>query len=166
MKMAAAKLADHESIDDDHMAWLASLPAAVVVTECHGGARRIVTHAGLLPDWGLRQPTKALIRNRYIKRVGVSDRWNPEKFGPGFTQPPGTVLWDEVYADAPRVIYGHIVHGEESPRILNNCYGIDTGCCFGGRLTAYVEDLATGEVTFMQEQADRVYFARGVADDG
>ena len=42
------------------------------------------------------------------------------------------------------------------------CYAIDTGCCFGGRLTALVTtDDKPGDWDIVQVQANKVYFPRG-----
>jgi len=43
--------------------------------------------------------------------------------------------WTDHYAGEKPVIYGHTVTGP-LPRIINNTYGIDTGACHGGYLTA------------------------------
>ena len=42
--------------------------------------------------------------------------------------------WAEEYAGQATVVHGHVVH--EEPRELNNVIAIDTGCVFGGDLTA------------------------------
>jgi serine/threonine protein phosphatase 1 len=44
-------------------------------------------------------------------------------------------FWYEHYTGSKPVIYGHQVIGD-SPKIVNNTYGIDTGCCHGHYLTA------------------------------
>lgn len=43
--------------------------------------------------------------------------------------------WNDFYNDTKPIIYGHHVVGE-SPKIKNNTYGIDTGACHAGKLTA------------------------------
>ncbi len=45
------------------------------------------------------------------------------------------VYWNEHYTGTKPVIYGHHVTGD-MPKIHNNTYGIDTGCCHSGFLTA------------------------------
>ena len=70
--------------------------------------------------------------------------------------PPGTVWWAERWAGPKNVVYGHAVHSLERPRVDRNaagaeCWGIDTGCCFGGRLTALV--LETREVLQVNARA-------------
>ena len=43
--------------------------------------------------------------------------------------------WQTFYKGEKPIIYGHHVVGEE-PKVMNNTYGIDTGACHGGMLTA------------------------------
>jgi len=43
--------------------------------------------------------------------------------------------WSDYYTGKKPIIYGHHVVGE-IPKIKNNTYGIDTGACHGGMLTA------------------------------
>ena len=43
--------------------------------------------------------------------------------------------WSDHYQGEKPIIYGHHVVGD-FPRVQNNTYGIDTGCCHGGFLTA------------------------------
>lgn len=43
--------------------------------------------------------------------------------------------WSEYYKGGKPIIYGHLVVGD-FPKVKNNTYGIDTGACRGGFLTA------------------------------
>lgn len=126
---------------DRDLAWMAKLPGVIELDPAFGPGftSRIMTHAGIIAGLEYRQPTSGLIRNRYVLQH-ADGVWKPVGLGPDLTQPGGSRLWDEFWNRQDRVIYGHIVHSLTSPRVHNNCYGIDTGCCFGGRLTAYVED--------------------------
>lgn len=68
-------------------------------------------------------------------------------------------FWTENWYGPESVVYGHNVHSYEDPLITEvapgvTCYGLDTGCCFGGRLTALI--LETKEV--VQVQAKKVYY--------
>lgn len=170
MKMRRYALDDHNKMSDDLLKWLAELPAVVGVDMAQDDLAkrlnheprvpgiRLITHAGLVEGWLFNQPTKALIRNRYLiknadgKWEATGDNWVDNRY----VRPEGSILWDEAWA-GPRVIYGHIVYDE--PRINNDCYGIDTGAVFGGRLTAYVETLATGDVELVSVDAERQYFS-------
>lgn len=47
----------------------------------------------------------------------------------------GEAYWVNHYKGKKTIIYGHHVVGEH-PKIENNTYGLDTGACHGGKLTA------------------------------
>jgi protein phosphatase len=55
---------------------------------------------------------------------------------------------------APLIVYGHVVVDE--PGFINNTVDVDTGCCFGGRMTA----LRYPERAFMHVPAQHVYAER------
>lgn len=59
--------------------------------------------------------------------------------------------WYEYYTGDKLVIYGH--WAAEWLRVRKNTIWLDTGCCFGGALTAYC--LETGE--YSQVRANKVY---------
>jgi serine/threonine protein phosphatase 1 len=46
--------------------------------------------------------------------------------------------WSEIYTGSKPVIFGHHVVGDEPLIIDRQVYGIDTGACHGGRLTAVI----------------------------
>jgi diadenosine tetraphosphatase ApaH/serine/threonine PP2A family protein phosphatase len=120
-----------------------------------GRSPTTVTHAGLLAS-GWRQPVRGLIRNRFVDKDG-----RPLPLSADNSTPEGAQPWDCLHDPARgRVVYGHNVWSLEEPRVNNDCYGIDTGACFGGRLTGYIEDLATGAVEFVQVQARKAYSER------
>lgn len=56
------------------------------------------------------------------------DRYLEKKYAPD-------TYWNEYYQGEKPIIYGHHVIGD-TPKIANNTYGIDTGCCHGRFLTA------------------------------
>lgn len=59
--------------------------------------------------------------------------------------------WASLYSGDKFIVYGHTpVH---EPRILHNAFNIDTGCVFGGRLTA----LNYPELTVTQVQSNMPY---------
>lgn len=71
----------------------------------------------------------------------------------------GARFWTDFWHGPESIVYGHNVHSYEEPLITEiypdvKCYGLDTGCVFGGRLTAMI--LETKEI--IQVQAKKVYF--------
>src|SRR5690625_3481265 len=62
--------------------------------------------------------------------------------------------WAQEYDGDAWVVYGHTV--VDAPRIVNKTVNIDTGCVFGGQLTAY----RYPEHTTLSMQANKVYAKR------
>lgn len=147
------KLAQHASLSDDDVAWMAALPVTVDL-----GQGWVGVHAGFEPGVPMeRQTADRMTRIRYVER-GTS-KFVP--LGEDFSQPPGTAYWAELYDGARSVAYGHCVHSlteprQDEPRPGVFCVGLDTGCVFGGRLTAMVMEPGT-RPRFVQVQARREY---------
>jgi serine/threonine protein phosphatase 1 len=95
----------------------------------------LVVHAGIRPGVPLERQTRSDLVN--IKSVG------PDPTGP---------MWWESYHDPRRIIFGH--HVFRDPLVLPNAIGIDTGCVYGGSLTALT--LETG--TFTSVRAAETYY--------
>jgi bis(5'-nucleosyl)-tetraphosphatase (symmetrical) len=77
----------------------------------------------------------------------------------GGKEAAGAHFWTEYWYGPESVVYGHNVHSLSDPRIEEVCpgvfcYGLDTGCCFGGRLSAMI--LETKEI--VQVQAKQTYY--------
>lgn len=103
--------------------WLLSLPCII---ETHDF---ILVHGGIHPDYGVDTPTEiATLLREYNGKP-----------------------WYEDYIKTKPVIYGH--WAVDGLRIRPNTIGLDTGCCFGGYLTAYI--LETKEL--VQIRANMVY---------
>jgi bis(5'-nucleosyl)-tetraphosphatase (symmetrical) len=66
----------------------------------------------------------------------------PTKFTTSFDQPEGSVAWQWVWPGPQNVIYGHDAQRSGQVRVDDRgsyvCFGIDTGCCFGENLSAFV----------------------------
>jgi protein phosphatase len=88
------------------------------------GGRLVAAHAGLKEDMHGRQTSKVLHFCLYGETTGEID-----EFGL-----PVRYHWAADYRGRAMVVYGHTPVQE--PEWLNNTLCIDTGCVFGGKLTA------------------------------
>jgi polynucleotide kinase-phosphatase len=84
----------------------------------------VVAHAGLKEDMQGRASGRVRDFALYGETTGETDEF-------GF---PVRLDWAQNYRGRALVVYGHVAVAE--PRWLNNTVNIDTGCAFGGRLTA------------------------------
>jgi protein phosphatase len=87
--------------------------------------RLVVSHAGLKEAWHGRSSGRVREFCLYGETVGETD-----EFGL-----PVRLDWAKEYRGKALVVYGHVPSRE--PRFLNNTVCIDTGCVFGGSLSAY-----------------------------
>jgi diadenosine tetraphosphatase ApaH/serine/threonine PP2A family protein phosphatase len=130
---------------------MAELPAAIKWENF------IFTHAGVIPGLMFNQPLKGFIRNRYIEpRDGkwiFSASWQGEDGD--WKHMPQAVHWSEAYNGNETIVYGH--EPRKDIHTVNKTIGIDTGCCFNGKLSAMIIDKETKEYTFEQVQAKQVY---------
>lgn len=109
-----------ELCDDD---W-AFLDATPLFCELPGHNLWIV-HAGVLPGLTLdQQPRRALLTMRSIGELGEP------------LVRAGSVPWGCRYLGPSHVVFGH--HAQPRPQLHPYATGIDTGCVYGGALTAMV----------------------------
>lgn len=97
----------------------------------------LVVHAGIRPDVALHSQT-------------TEDLTELRSLGPDRTARDGTPWYSE-YSGEKVVLFGHWPAPE--PRWGKNAIGLDTGCVYGNKLTAYI--LETGE--FKSVPARRTY---------
>lgn len=114
-----------------HMKWISQLPSYVDLGE------HIVVHAGLRPGVSIRRQSRRDLA--FLRTL----EGRPESRG-------GTP-WFERYRGRKIAIFGHWVF--DRPLIRPHAIGIDTGCVYGGSLTAFV--LPDGLV--LQVRARRKY---------
>lgn len=121
----------------------------------------VVVHAGVKPGISIsNQEKNDLITLRYVdSQQNFISLKKIYKFG---KEAMNAHFWTEFWQGPESIIYGHNVHSmtdplieEVSPGVI--CYGLDTGCCFGGRLSAMI--LETKEI--IQIQAKRTYYQPG-----
>ena len=147
------RLKEWESQGESNRKWLETLP---VFTEPLPGW--LAVHAGFEADKPLsEQKPDKMMRVRFLDPV--TGKMKPYVEGT-LDQPVDSVMWMEMWSGPQNVVYGHAVHSLDAPRVdrINGveCWGIDTGCVFGGHLTAL--ELETRQV--FQVKAARAYSER------
>jgi Calcineurin-like phosphoesterase len=136
--VAAAELSDRERrlldnpwlratadvIDDEGWALLHALPLWLSLDD----PELLVVHAGLVPGVALEaQKEEHLLFLRAIEDDGT----------PTKARDVGTP-WGALYQGPPHVVFGH--YAQAQPQLHPWATGLDTGCVYGGALTALVLD--------------------------
>ena len=102
--------------DDRYFLYLASLPFLINL------GSHVVVHAGVRPGIPLdKQSSDDLVELRTLGEDRTSREGIP---------------WYEAYEGPATVMFGHWPAPE--PRLARHAIGLDTGCVYGGQLTAYV----------------------------
>jgi len=84
-----------------------------------------IIHAGLVPGLAIeKQEAKTLLTVRSISAEGEP------------LSRPASVGWASLYVGSPHIVFGH--HAQREPQLQPYATGIDTGCVYGGYLTAAV----------------------------
>ncbi len=107
------------------------------------GGRLCVAHAGLKPEFIGRDSGAVRSFALYGDTTGESDAFGD----------PVRLDWAQDYRGAASLAYGHVAQLEAV--WVNNTICLDTGCCFGGKLTA----LRWPERELVSVPAARQYFA-------
>lgn len=145
-------------LNEEDIAFMRLLPSSIFIEQSNW----VIVHAGLVPNVSLaNQKRGTLTHIRYVdnnshKPVSLDENLNP---------PANSVYWTDVFAQNYNVAYGHNVHNLMFPNVKHNksyLVGIDTGCCFGGRLTAFVLPQQTNEPitqdNFVQIQSQKIHY--------
>jgi len=119
-RLGASHLAVLEALGDEDWAQLESLPLKIDVDE---HALRIV-HAGVVPgiSWENQDPRMVT----HLRSIG-SDGTPSDRHGR---------LWGTLYEGPPHVVFGH--NARLDVQLHPHATGLDTGCVYGGKLTALV----------------------------
>lgn len=151
------RINEWRSLTEAQIEWLNNSPPWLDL-----GNNWMAVHAGFEPRPYSEQKNDRVMRVRYVDTNGDMKGFSEDSMD----QPEGTVYWTEVWPGPHSVVYGHAVHSRRNPRIdarvlpdgsTIQCIGIDTGCCFGGRLTAMVFRTPVSEPEFVQVDAAKVY---------
>lgn len=129
--------------DEEYKAFKARCSKFLTGLESHlilDRATLVVAHAGMTADMAGRMGVRRFAL--YGETRGEFD---------GFTR-RAAPLWAQKHRAKTRVIYGHSAVPE--PKRINNTLNIDTGCVFGGKLTAF--RYPEGEAVFVE--AKETYF--------
>ncbi len=149
-----------EALSSEDVAWIRNLPLILRLSN-----NFVAVHGGFLPGVSLdKQPNDKIIRLRWVDAAGD---FVPLQDGT-LDMPDFACPWMDVWDGDHHVVYGHAVHGLKEPRIditVKNyvCVGLDTGCVYGGRLSAMILDedqTSYMEPKIVQVAAKRAYRAR------
>ncbi|WP_435358822.1 metallophosphoesterase family protein [Haloarchaeobius sp. DFWS5] len=113
-------------LEDDHCNWLASLPVAISWDDF------VVVHGGIDP----RKPLASHVPQDLMETGSLA--------GSGSGRP----YWWELYSGKQRVCFGHRVFS--SAFVSDHAIGLDTGCVYGNRLSAY--DCTRDEVVSVEAE--------------
>ncbi len=129
-------------LNEERVAWLEALPRLHVIDKIN----TVIVHGGLWPVPLFAQPPN-VIRAQMIHphKIGKSKWWGEDAVKMGYTEADlrreGWHRWYEIYNRPENVVYGHSVFGIPFQHRVGDAgtsLGIDTGSCFGGRLTAAI----------------------------
>ncbi|MEW2474573.1 polynucleotide kinase-phosphatase [Micromonospora gifhornensis] len=109
---------------DEFSAEVATFVDGLVSHYVLDGGRLVVAHAGLKEEYQGRASGRVRAFALYGETTGETDEYGL----------PVRYPWAREYRGAATVVYGHTPTPE--PEWVNNTICIDTGCVFGGRLTA------------------------------
>lgn len=111
-----------KTFSEEDWATLEALPLSLSLPQ----ANVIVVHAGLVPGVALdRQEPDMLMNIRTLRSDGSGSRRSADG-----------ALWGTRWHGPELVIFGH--HATEGLQRHSHAIGLDTGCVYGGKLSAYV----------------------------
>ena len=128
-------VAELESDRESYSAYLRSLPFTINL------GSHLIVHAGVRPGVPLRRQMSSDLTEMRTMGANPSSRRG--------------VPWFDVYRGRRVVLFGH--WPAKAPRMAPRALGLDTGCVYGGRLTAYIIELNQ----FVSVPARRAYVPSG-----
>lgn len=119
--------------DARHREWLEALPVVRVFDDV------VMVHAGLHPQWDEERLEELAEADRdYAVNVRYCDASGARPAGDW--PPPGPPFrpWDDFWTGRRRVVFGH--WARRGLVVRPQCVGLDTGCVYGGELTAWIAE--------------------------
>lgn len=152
------RMQEHNALSEADIDYLMAMPKLLRFMEGW-----LVVHAGFecngVPPDAQARDTVCRVRDVDSSGKMAADHKNP------LNPVPGAVPWATMWQGPESVIYGHAVHDRANARVDRHdgyaCYGIDTGCVFGGAMTALVMPAGSPpnfEPEFVQVQAKREHY--------
>lgn len=137
------------SIREDLLEYIATWPACIDFSK----ERVTAVHGGVLPETkvdreSIEEQRDVVYRLRYVRKTNGSWRMVPKD-----EEQTGDKLWAEVWRGNRTILYGHTPL--KQARFDKNAIGLDTGCVYGGMLSAAV--LEDGEWRIVSVAAKRQY---------
>jgi bis(5'-nucleosyl)-tetraphosphatase (symmetrical) len=142
----------YSEFSDQDLNYIINMPTYIELDDV------VAVHAGLKP--GILLSNQKEDDLMYLRYTDSERRFiSLKKINKLGKEQAGAMFWTEFWYGPKSVVYGHNVHSFDTPLIEERapgvvCYGLDTGCCFGGRLTALIWE--TKEI--VQVQAKKIYY--------
>lgn len=159
------RLAENQAFSHEDREWMAKMPVFVRLLDQVTGRNWIVSHAGIPADKLIEdQDPKTLIRTRWVDQTTGA-------YASGRTPyevPENSLPWQKMWKGPESVVHGHIVQKEgHSVHSTSGfvCVNLDSGCVFGGSLSAMVLGGGRNEVDLLSVPAARVYYENRHADE-
>ena len=138
---------------DELFRWIRDLPALTHLAAENGGRDAWLVHGGIRPYWGdlqavadrLNRTPRPLdaFRSDELMFAAFARCCTPEGGYDRFSGcpddcPEGTRPWDDFYNGEDLIVHGH--WGMRGHYRSRNVIGLDSGCVYGGRLTAWCQE--------------------------
>ena len=125
-KLSPEHLRTRASLGEAHYQFLSGLPLFIRLPE----HQAVVVHAGVFPGRSIEQQD-----SYHLLHLQNTNGRDKKSFWPS-KAPADTSFWAERWQGPERIIFGHTVVAE--PFVHKFAAAVDTGCAYGGRLTALV----------------------------
>ena len=142
-----------DELGEEGTTWIERLPLQLVFPEIDV----LTIHGGLFPD--MKPTAEEIERNRDAVLKLRFVRWSDDLWirVPRGEEKEGDRFWSTLWEGPPLVVYGHHPTQAPEPRLDRMAIGLDTGCVYGGALSAVVFE-QSGGYDLVSVPARRSYF--------